>query len=97
MGWADSVVLLADFSSFITSVVLCNDVVPRLNFFSICALRNEVLDAISRAKVNKMLIMQALFRDFDSEDLMHPAGEEPDSDFKRSIVKFKVGIACSAL
>jgi hypothetical protein len=30
------------------------------------------------------------FQDLDSEDLMHPPGQEPDSAFKRSITSFKV-------
>ncbi len=70
--------------------MLGNDVVPRLNFPAICELRNEVLDAISRAKVSKMLIMQAIFRDFDVRDLMYPRGEAPESDFKTNISKFQV-------
>ncbi len=78
-----------DFSSFVTTVVLGNDLVCRLNFRSLCKLRNDVLDAISRARVNKMMIMQAIFKEFNSEDLMYPAGQEPDSPFKRGIEKFK--------
>jgi hypothetical protein len=58
---------LLDFSSFLTSVVIQNDMVSRLSLPKLCKLRYDVLEAISRAKVNKMLIMQALFRDFDSE------------------------------
>ena len=58
---------LLDFSSFLTSVVIQNDMVSRLSLPKLCKLRHDVLEAISRAKVNKMLIMQALFRDFDSE------------------------------
>jgi hypothetical protein len=58
---------LVDFSSFLTSVVIQNDMVSRLSLPKLCKLRHDVLEAISRAKVNKMLIMQALFRDFDSE------------------------------
>ena len=86
--------LIADFSSFITTVVMANDLVCRLSFKSLCRLRNDVLDAISRARVNKMLIMQAIFRDFESDDLMHPSGQEPDSPFKRGIAEFKVGPLC---
>lgn len=70
-------------------MVLGNDLVPRLNFRSLCRLRNDVLDAISRARVNKMMIMQAIFKEFDAQDLMYPPGQEPDSPFKRSIGRFK--------
>lgn len=81
--------ICTDFSSFVTTVVLGNDLVCRLNFRSLCKLRNDVLDAISRARVNKMMIMQAIFKEFNSEDLMYPVGQEPDSPFKRGIEKFK--------
>lgn len=77
--------------SFITSVALGNDLVCRLSFVSLCRLRNDVLDAISRARVNKMLIMQALFKEIASEDLMYPKGAEPDSKFKSGVQSFKVG------
>lgn len=70
-------------------MVLGNDLVCRLNFRSLCKLRNDVLDAISRARVNKMMIMQAIFKEFSAEDLMYPPGQEPDSPFKRGIEKFK--------
>ena len=80
---------IPDFSSFITTVVLGNDLVCRLNFRSLCRLRNDVLDAISRARVNKMMIMQAIFKEFNAEDLMYPPGQEPDTPFKRSIGKFR--------
>lgn len=72
-----------------TSVVVGNDLVCRLSFRSLCRLRNDVLDAISRARVNKMMIMQAIFKEFDAGDLMHPPGQEPDSAFKRGIAEFK--------
>jgi hypothetical protein len=75
--------------AYVTSVVLGNDLVCRLSFRSLCRLRNDVLDAISRARVNKMMIMQALFKDFDAADLMYPPGQEPDTPFKRSISEFK--------
>jgi len=58
---------ILEFSSFITSVVISNDMVSRLSLPKLCKLRHDVLEAISRAKVNKMLIMQALFRDFEIE------------------------------
>lgn len=64
--------------------------VTRMNFKNICALRTEVLNAISRAKVNKMYVMQSIFKDYAPEDLMYAKGEEPDSEFKASIRKFEV-------
>lgn len=79
-----------DYSPFIASVILNNDLVARLSFPSICRLRNEVLDAICRAKTSKMHIMQAIFRDFAAEDLLYEPGQEPDSELKRSIAHYKV-------
>jgi hypothetical protein len=81
--------VVVDMKAYVTSVVLGNDLVCRLSFRSLCRLRNDVLDAISRARVNKMMIMQALFKDFDAADLMYPPGQEPDTPFKQSITEFK--------
>jgi hypothetical protein len=74
----------------VTSFILGNDLVCRLNFISLCRLRNDVLDAISRARVNKMFVLRAIFKDLEPSDLMYPRGEEPESEFKRSVDRFKV-------
>lgn len=50
----------------------------------------DVLDCISRARVNKIYVMQSLFRNFDVDDLMFPQGQEPLSEFKKSVDIFKV-------
>ena len=78
-------------SSYVTSVVLGNDLVCRLSYSSLHKLRNDVLNAISRAKVNKMVVIKAVFDDVDVEELMHPVNEEPDSEFKQHLLKYKVG------
>ena len=39
--------------------------------------------------MNKMMIMQAIFKEFDAQDLMYPPGQEPDTPFKRNIGHFK--------
>ena len=65
-----------DFSSFITSVVLNNDLICRLNFINLCNLRQLVLELISRSKVNKMIILQAMFRDYELNDLIYAKGME---------------------
>lgn len=80
---------MIEVSSFVTSVVLGNDLVSRLNFPALCRLRNDVLDAISRARVNKMFVLRAIFKDLEPSDLMYVRGEEPDSEFKQSVSKFK--------
>jgi len=77
---------------FVTSVVLGNDLVSRMSFLSLNTLRNDILDCISRARVNKMCVMQAIFRDFDIDDLMYRAGQEPPSQFKQNVAAFKAEI-----
>jgi hypothetical protein len=79
-------------SSFVTSIALGNDLICRLSFPSLCQLRNEILDSICRAKVNKFYIMRAMFKDFHPNDLMYEEGEEPDSVFKMSVEEYQVCI-----
>lgn len=71
---------------YVTSVVLNDDLISRLSFRSLCALRNDVLDAISRAKVNKMTIFRSIFkREVTADELMFERGEEPPSEFKNFV------------
>lgn len=65
-----------------------NDIVCRLSVNSICELREKILDSISRSKVNKMLIMQSVFKEFPIEQLLYPSGEEPLSDFKLNVNQY---------
>jgi len=57
-------------------VVLNNDLICRLNFINLCNLRQLVLELISRSKVNKMIILQAMFRDYELNDLIYAKGME---------------------
>lgn len=75
-------------SHFVTSLVLDNDLICRLSVARLASLRNDVLDSIARAKVNKMTIMQALFKDFHVDDFLYRKGHEPDSAFKRNVDVF---------
>ena len=77
---------------FVTSVILGDDIVPALTYFSVCHLRERVLDALLRAKVNKFKILRSTQKDFDENTFMFKPGEEPDSEFKRSIEAFKAKI-----
>ena len=77
-----------DCSSFVTTVVLGSDMISRLNIDSLAKLREEVLDSIGRCKVNKMIIMQAIFRDFDVRNFMYEKGDEPLSEFKDNVERF---------
>jgi sn1-specific diacylglycerol lipase len=76
--------------SFVTSVVLGNDLICRLSLGAISHLRNKVLDAICRAKVNKMLILTACCREFNEEDVLYSEEESPNSAFKEAVENFKV-------
>jgi len=67
-------IYILDFSTFITSIVLNNDIICRLNFINLCNLRQLVLELISRSKVNKMIILQAMFRNYNLNDLIYSKG-----------------------
>jgi hypothetical protein len=66
--------------------------IPLLSLRSVSKLRCEILDSITRAKVNKMVIMQGLFREYVAQvdDLLYPSGQEPVSEFSRSVHAFNV-------
>jgi hypothetical protein len=69
-----------------------NDMIPLLSLRSVSKLRCEILDSITRAKVNKMVIMQGLFREYVAQvdDLLYSSGQEPVSEFSRSVHAFNV-------
>jgi len=79
---------------YVTSLCLGNDMFCRLSVDGLNILREKVLDVIARAKVNKMVIMQALFKEYvhHMDDLLYTPGSEPDSDFRRSIQEYSVKI-----
>eukprot|EP01039_Chlorochromonas_danica_P005092 gene5092-5596_t len=74
---------------FVTSIVLGNDLICRTSFRSLCQLRENLLDAICRARRPKIFILRALTLDYERDELLYPPGEEPDSPFKRRLEKFK--------
>jgi hypothetical protein len=37
-----------------------------------------------------MFVLRAIFKDLEPSDLMYPRGEEPESEFKKSVDRFKV-------
>ena len=45
-----------------TTVIIDCDWVPRMSLHSVTRLREEILDAISRARVHKLVILQAMFK-----------------------------------
>ena len=55
---------------WMTSVVLDDDLIARLGVGSLNHLRDQVLDCIVRAKVNKTSIMQSLFRTVTSQSIV---------------------------
>ena len=74
--------------SFVTTVVLGSDVVPRMSFRGLADLREQVLDGIARAKVNKAHIMQSIFREVDVDAFLYPPGLEPRSRFRCMVQTF---------
>ena len=75
-----------------------NDIVPSLSLPAVSKLRYEILDAICRAKVNKMVIMQGVFKEYIArlDDLMYAPGEEPDNNFSLSVRDFNAKMAKQA-
>jgi hypothetical protein len=65
-------------SGCMTSCVLGNDIVASLSMKTLSDMREKVLDAIARCRVNKMVVMQtAMFKDHINslDPLMHRPGE----------------------
>lgn len=77
---------------YVTSVVLGNDMICRTSFRSLCALRDDVLDCIARAKRPKVAILRAATVDLSKEELLFAAGEEPASAFKDALLRFKEAV-----
>ena len=75
-------------SDFITSVVLGEDAVPYTNLQTLSHLRERVLNALSRAKVNKSKILQTIFKDFEVDELMYDEGKQPENKYTDIINKF---------
>jgi hypothetical protein len=76
---------------YATTICCGNDMICRVGFRSLCKLRNDILDAICRAKKNKLQILYSMFsRNQDAKDLLYKRGEEPNSKFKEEVIKFKV-------
>ncbi len=73
----------------VTSVILGSDLVPRASFHSIIRLKLRTLDAISRAKANKMTIFKSSFRHTPISELVYKVGAEPDCEFNRNMNRFK--------
>lgn len=83
--------------SYITSVVLGDDMVGCLSFHSLSELREQVLDCIVRSRCSKMSILQsAMFKECSEgvlAELLHPPGQEPASSFRAMFLKYKAHMA----
>eukprot|EP00605_Chrysophyceae_sp_TOSAG23-4_P002276 GSChrysophyteH1.ASY1.ANO1.2521.1 assembled CDS len=73
---------------WLTTVVLNNDLIARAGKATLNHLREQVLSAITRAKVTKTQIMRTLIEEVDIKDFLYPVGEEPDSEFKDEVDHF---------
>lgn len=74
--------------SYVLSVCLGSDIICRMSVSSLALLRTQILDAISRAKVNKMQILQSLFKEYRVDELLFSSHQVPDSDFRRDLDVF---------
>ncbi len=81
---------MTELTPFVTSIVMNNDIICRLNFSSIATLRSEVLSCIARCKVNKMFVMKAVFKDVEESELLYSKEETPNSAFQQLVQKFEV-------
>jgi sn1-specific diacylglycerol lipase len=77
-------------SEYVTSVVLDTDLVTRMSTHSMNKLREEVLDCIVRARVHKLFVLQAVFKDVKSSAVMYRHEEAPESDFKACVDQYKL-------
>jgi hypothetical protein len=75
-------------ASWMTSVVLDDDLIARLGVGSLNHLRDQVLDCIVRSKVNKTYIMQTLFKDFPASQFLYSPQDTPPSTFKDAVATF---------
>lgn len=76
-------------AAWMTSVVLDDDLISRLGVGSLNHLRDQVLDCIVRARVNKTQIMQTLFRTMDVGEFLYEPEAVPPSKFKESVDAFR--------
>jgi len=82
-----------ELKEYVTSVCLGSDIICRSNIHSLAQLREDTLDCIARAKVNKFTITRSMFADrVCLEDVLYPRGQEPASAFKASVVEYKAHI-----
>jgi hypothetical protein len=72
------------------SIVGGNDIFCRMRFRSMCVLRNDVLEAICRAKKSKVRILSTMFTRTKASELLFNKGDEPSSKYKEEFLKFKV-------
>lgn len=82
-----------DCSSYITAVILGTDMVPRMSFRAMSDMREQVLDAIARARVNKAEIMKTIFKDLNVDEFLYRPGEEPPSKFRTMVNNFTARVS----
>ncbi|CAM9453435.1 unnamed protein product [Discosporangium mesarthrocarpum] len=65
-------------SSFVLSVALSHDIVPRLSVRAVERVRDSVLDLLARSKVNKITVMRSLVHGMDQDVNSYLYGGEED-------------------
>jgi hypothetical protein len=76
-------------SEFVTSVIVGDDIVPSITLPAVNHLRDNVLDALARVKVNKSTIFRSRQADFNGDTFFYKPEDVPDSDFKRCVDAYK--------
>lgn len=74
--------------TWLTSVVLNNDIIARAGISTLNHLRGEVLTAITRARTTKTKILRTLIEEVEVSDYLYPKGQEPESEFKTAVDAF---------
>jgi sn1-specific diacylglycerol lipase len=82
-----------ELNTYVTSVVINHDLVCRLSFTSLHSLRSKVLKNIARCKVNKMYILQAIYKEVEENEVMHDKDKIPESAFNTLVEKFETYVA----
>jgi len=76
--------------SFVHSVILGSEIVPRMSFHSLEKMRGDILNLIGRCKVSKAHVTKSILdTDADPEDLLHPEHLTPQTEYHRQLEQYQ--------
>lgn len=84
--------LAEESAEWCTNVFLGYDIVPRLNWSTLSALRDHVMDVLWRAKVSKARILRSALTGASANDLMYEAFEVPKTESREAFRLQAAGI-----